>query len=200
MGQRRHHYERAFEAYLRGRRTPFVSVNEARKTLLPEGSDLPPGLKSFDYVIYGQPPSLLVEVKGRKLPEPRSGDPLRPAPRSAMQSWVTEDDITSLRVWESLFGEGFCAAFVFMYECRSQPPDGLFQEICAAEGRWYSLRSILLDDYVRAMRPRSRKWRTVDLPASSFESLSRPFCPGRPGRQEGAELFPDPPLHQPLSV
>ena len=38
MGQRRHHYEAAFEAYLREKRLPYVSVNEARKALLPRGA------------------------------------------------------------------------------------------------------------------------------------------------------------------
>jgi hypothetical protein len=73
--QRRHHYELAFEAYLRSRRIPYVAVDEARKALLPEGASLrvidpaeaalaatgggaggaPPGrtLKSFDAVLYG---------------------------------------------------------------------------------------------------------------------------------------------------
>lgn len=35
MAQRRHHYEQAFEAYLRSRRIPYVAVDEAKKALLP---------------------------------------------------------------------------------------------------------------------------------------------------------------------
>lgn len=35
MAQRRHHYEQAFEAFLREERIPYVAVNEARKALLP---------------------------------------------------------------------------------------------------------------------------------------------------------------------
>jgi hypothetical protein len=35
MAQRRHHYEQAFEVYLRSRRIPYVAVDEAKKALLP---------------------------------------------------------------------------------------------------------------------------------------------------------------------
>ncbi len=35
MAQRRYHYERAFEQYLRARRIPYISVDEARRALLP---------------------------------------------------------------------------------------------------------------------------------------------------------------------
>jgi len=81
----RYHYERAFEEYLRSRRIPYVSVDEARKALVPRGgapagvgsgADLRDGssagnpsgsLKSFDFVIYGQGQNLLIDVKGRKV-------------------------------------------------------------------------------------------------------------------------------------
>lgn len=92
MAQRRHHYERAFEAYLRHRRIPYVAVDEAKRALLPEhaqsarlrvpaavGADddpfapssaQPAGprmLKSFDFVIYGEKQNLLLDVKGRRI-------------------------------------------------------------------------------------------------------------------------------------
>ncbi|MBM4108184.1 MAG: hypothetical protein FJ255_05155 [Phycisphaerae bacterium] len=91
MGRVWKHYESAFEQYLRSRRVPYVSVDEARRTLLPEGADFsvraehpgdpgrPELLKSFDYVIYGDtgreggPSNLLVEVKGRKIGRPSRG-------------------------------------------------------------------------------------------------------------------------------
>ncbi|MCU0688246.1 MAG: HYExAFE family protein [Phycisphaerales bacterium] len=48
MAQRRHHYERAFEAYLRQRRMPYVAVDEARRALLPEGANLQAALRLSD--------------------------------------------------------------------------------------------------------------------------------------------------------
>lgn len=105
MAQRRHHYEQAFEHYLRQCRIPYVAVDEARKALLPDsaapgagagagagagvGVGVGPSLKSFDFVIYGplaaghdaQGMNLLVEVKGRRLAQRPTrrrtpGDPL----------------------------------------------------------------------------------------------------------------------------
>ena len=37
------------------------------------------------------------------------------------------EDVRSLTEWEKLFGDGFQAAFVFVYACDAQPPDALFQ-------------------------------------------------------------------------
>jgi hypothetical protein len=211
VAQRRHHYERAFETYLRLQRVPYVAVHEARKALLPENAPLKVtsidasgvsttlALKSFDFVLYAAARNLLIDVKGRKIGR-RSGDDTTPRetvkPRGGrsgrLESWVTQDDIDSLGHWRTLFGEGFDAAFVFVYWCDEQPPDGLFQEVFDYQGRWYALRAITLDAYTGSMKPRSPRWRTVDLPRAAFERLSQPFCPpwvGQPlARAEAADL------------
>ena len=209
MGQRRHHYEVAFEAFLRARRVPYVSVNEVRAAVLPEGAALRPDapsegrgqtLKNFDFVIYGRQENLLVEIKGRKLARPRSTRPgrspsdarARPliAPRAPargrLESWVGRDDVEGLGVWQRLFGPEFRAVFVFVYWCDDQPPDALFEELFEYRGRWYALRAIDLDDYAGAMRTRSERWRTVHLATGDFHALSRPFAPPAMG------LAPDP--------
>ncbi|PHQ81275.1 MAG: hypothetical protein COB69_04525 [Phycisphaera sp.] len=181
MGQSRHHYESAIEFHLRDRRIPFISVNEARRTLLPADADIhvtqpgPDGprkshIKSFDHVIYGEPTNLLVDIKGRKVKSGRTA-----ATIGRLESWVTEDDIAALGKWEILFGEGFRAAFVFVYWCEDQPPDALFQEIFEHHGRWYAVRSVLLDAYQREMVPRSKRWRTVSVPTARFEEISAPL-------------------------
>jgi hypothetical protein len=123
----RRHYERAFEEFLRSRRIPYVSVDEARKALVPEGTAVGRGgpeasgsgsLKSFDFVIYGQGQNLLVDVKGRKVgSRPRAADRgagrdgtdtwsarpssrRRPADRRwRLESWVTQEDVDSLGHW-----------------------------------------------------------------------------------------------------
>lgn len=200
------HYEAAFEEYLRRRGVPFVSVDEARKTLLPEGVDFQvqvehptePGqtrteaLKSFDYVIYGppggeggQPPAnLLVEVKGRKVAAPRREPPAPDAPPRAprppaaarLESWVTLDDVESLSRWERLFGPGFEAAIVFVYWCDDIPPDGLYHEVIEFRGRWYTFRAVKVRDYAATMKTRSPRWRTVHLSAGDFDRLAHPLC------------------------
>ncbi|MBL8874572.1 MAG: HYExAFE family protein [Phycisphaerae bacterium] len=192
--QRRHHYEVAFEDFLRSRRIPYVAVDEAKKALLPIATHeafVSPGtgtVKSFDFVLYGESTNLLVEIKGRRIAtRPRSGAPQRvtdslrlhraPA-RSAFQNWVTRDDVESLRTWERLFGSGFEAVFVFVYWCDEQPPDALFHEVFENRGKWYALRSVTVGEYARAMKPRSERWRTVHIPTRVFEQISRPFAPG----------------------
>jgi hypothetical protein len=173
VGQARHHCEQAFEAYVRRRRAPLVVVNEARKSLLPARLQGGPGegpeqLKSFDYILYGADLNLLVEIKGRRLPQRGQ----------SLQNWVTAPDIASLRRWESLFGAGFCAALVFLYwsDAPIAPPaPGRAEEIFQHAGRWYLLRAVACCDYQRHMTPRSERWDTVHLPTATFDHLSRPL-------------------------
>lgn len=188
MAQRQHHYERAFESYVRTLRMPYVAVDEARKSLLPDGEGLHPAvsehaapsedrrsIKNFDFILYADQRNLLVEIKGRKVMRHARRTP-SPRPRAGrLENWVTSGDVESLCAWQSLFGEGFVGAFVFVYWCDEQPPDGLFQEVFAFEGRWYALRAVSVTDYARCMKRRSERWHTVDLPRRDFERLSQPF-------------------------
>jgi len=205
MAQRRHHYEQAFEDFLRTRRIPYVAVDEARKALVPDNSTLrwrntdtargnavdePASLKSFDFVLYGEGVNLLVEVKGRRVGRART-KPIatmarasasgrasaRPSsrPSARLESWVTLEDVRSLQAWERLFGPEFQAAFLFVYWCDEQPPDGLFQEVFEHRGRWYAVRAVTLDDYAKAMKIRSPRWGTMHIAPSVFEQISQPF-------------------------
>ena len=168
------HYEGAFGRYLRDQRVPYVAVDEARKALLPGPV---PGhgasLKSFDFVLYGRETNLLVDVKGRRL-----GRPARKASgwrRSRLECWATQDDVDSLLEWERLFGDGFLGALVFLYWCEDQPQAPLFEELFEHQGRWYAARAVLARQYAAAMKPRSPRWRTVDMPAAAFERASLPL-------------------------
>jgi hypothetical protein len=187
VAQRHHHYERAFECYLRSRRIPYIAVDEAKKTLLPppepparagraapEAGEGDGTLKSFDFVIYGERGNLLADVKGRRVGQTQRGRGGR------LESWVTGEDVEALRRWERLFGEGFEGAFIFIYWCDGQPPDALFQEMFEDRGRWYAIRAVRAADYFDHMRVRSPRWGTVHLGAGDFERLSRPLlaaCP-----------------------
>ncbi len=207
MAQRRHHYEHAFERFLRDQRVPYISVDEAKKSLLPgrarcvtrEGDEKPRKLKNFDFVIYGEGGNLLVEIKGRRLPRIRLKDGTPAKPR--MESWVTLDDIDALRRWRRLFGPDFEPVFVFMYWCDDVPPDGLFVETIAHKGRWYTMRCIGLEQYTGAMRVRSPKWGTMNLRTSDFERLSRPFAvPGWDADRAGHRAVVREPVFEPLGV
>lgn len=178
MANRRFHYDRAFEHYLRANAIPYVAVDEAKRALSAVGAgasaapydphyDGPDRLKSFDFVVYSQrDANLLVDVKGRK----HSGKTGR-----AFQNWVTRDDVRCLARWAEIFGGGFAPAFAFLFWCDTQPPDALFHEIFEYDGRWYAVLAVRLDDYQQHMRDRSAKWDTVSIPARAFDDVSQPL-------------------------
>ncbi|MEM8783055.1 MAG: HYExAFE family protein [Planctomycetota bacterium] len=173
MAQRRFHYEKAFEHFLRANGVPYVAVDEAKRALQATGAAKLP-IKSFDFVVYGGEGSanLLVDVKGRK----HSG-------RSAsgggtgkqLQNWVTREDVAGLKRWSGIFGAGFEPVFVFLFWCDAPPPDALFLEVFEFGERWYAVQAIRLSDYEPAMRERSKKWETVSVPARHFAEHARPI-------------------------
>lgn len=211
MAQRRHHYEQAFEAFVRQQRIPYVAVNEARKALLPNGVSFrfdevdvdgcPVGpehsrsLKSFDFVVYGDQRNLLVEVKGRRLPKRSASARAKRPGLCRLESWVNGDDVRSLMTWERLFGQGFEAVFVFLYWCEDLPADGLFEEIFEHHERWYALRVVNVSQYGQVCRVRSQRWGTVHVDGATFAAISTPFTSGflgntsRSGLKHGAGSY-----------
>lgn len=169
VANRRFHYDRAFEHYLRANAIPYVAVDEAKRALTGDRKSkvLPTKLKSFDFVVYAeQGANLLVDVKGRK----HSGTTGR-----AFQNWVTRDDVTSLAKWAEIFGGDFEPAFAFLFWCDAQPPDALFHEVFEYGDRWYAVLAVKLSDYTAHMRDRSAKWDTVSIPAKAFDRVSVPL-------------------------
>jgi len=166
VAQRRFHYEVAFERYLRDQGIPYIAVDEAKRAL--QADTYPPmSLKSFDFVVYTEfGRNLLVDVKGR-IHRGGSG--------RATPNWVTEADVESMQAWQRLFGEQFDPVFVFLYWCRSEAPDALFNEVFEAGGRWYMTLAIRLSDYMQHMKPRSASWATLDMPSKAFRRLAVPF-------------------------
>lgn len=172
VAQRRFHYEKAFEHYLRSNGVPYVAVDEAKRALQGSATNKLP-LKSFDFVVYSESgPNLLVDVKGRK----HSGRTSSGAGTGrALQNWVTRDDIAGLRRWSGIFGEGFDPVFAFLFWCDAPPPDALFLEVFEFGEKWYAVQAIRLGDYVSAMRERSKRWDTVSVPAAHFREHARPI-------------------------
>lgn len=190
MANRRFHYDRAFEHYLRANAIPYVAVDEAKRALNAVGRGgsrgnedsaktsglssgggggraIPDKLKSFDFVVYStHHRNLLIDVKGRK----HSGKTGR-----AFQNWVTRDDVTCMQRWAELFGPDFEPAFAFLFWCDAQPPDALFHEVFAYGDRWYAVLAVRLADYRQHMRDRSARWDTVSIPAKAFGQLSLPL-------------------------
>jgi hypothetical protein len=162
MANRDNHYEAAFEAYLRNARLPYIAVDEARRSLVPDGS-----LKSLDFIV--SPPggiSWLVDVKGRRFP---SGD----EHQQYWKNWSTRDDLRSLAAWQRHFGDAFCPLLVFAYQLvggRSPLPR---EQLFEFRGSHYGFVGVRLTDYVPHARPLSDSWDTVAMPVGAFRQAAR---------------------------
>lgn len=164
MSQHGNHYEEAFSAYLRLRKTPFITVDESRRGLLEEVS-----LKSFDFVVYSPRNfNLIVDVKGRKFPSAAGKG-------QKWENWVTEDDISSLLHWQQVFGHEFRSLLVFAYFLMEERYRNELSEAFDYKNRTYSFYGIWTDEYRGAMTRRSPKWNTVCLLRRNFRKLSRPL-------------------------
>jgi len=185
---RDNHYEAAFEAFLLARGVAFVAVDEARRTLL-GGADV----KSVDFIVVGPSDArLVVDVKGRRFPGGSADRPVK-----SWQNWSTGEDVDGLGRWAGVLGPGFRGVLAFVYQILppfSLPPDT--PDVFPFRDATYLMRGVTVGDYRAAMRPRSRRWGTVDLPAETFRRVVRPFsdflAPGGP-------KIPRPPADKMLS-
>ncbi len=164
---RSNHYEAAFEAYLRSRNVGFVAVDEAKRSQLGDVA-----VKSLDFIVVGpRDAKLVVDVKGRRFP----GGPAE-APRLVWQNWSTEDDLVGLGRWAAHFGPDFRGVLAFVY--RIEPPFRLppdTPDVFAFRDQTYLMRAADTVAYRQRMKPRSRRWGTVHLPAAVFREVVKPF-------------------------
>ena len=167
MARRSVHYEAAFESYLQAKGWPYVVVDEAKKAIFADVS-----IKSFDFLVYSDSrANLLVDVKGRKFPD-TTRSPARQTAR-AWENWVTREDIDSLLEWENIFGADFVSVLVFAYWLQGPPGAAPFEDVHFFRQRHYAFVGIGMGDYAGAVRPRSRKWQTVSMPAGEFTRRAR---------------------------
>ncbi len=165
MALRGNHYDVAFEAFLRARRTPYVAVDEQRRALLEQQS-----LKSMDFIVYSRnPANLLVDVKGRRFP---SGDP---DSGHRWENWATAEDVPALLKWQEVFGTDFRALLVFAYHIVSEAEREKFNDLFLFRDRLYSFYGVWVDDYQAAMQTRSESWQTVSVPSGAFRELRSPI-------------------------
>ncbi len=163
LANRDNHYEAAFEEFLRSRQTPYVAVDEGKRSLLADAS-----IKSLDFIVSSsQGVSWLVDVKGRRFP---GG-----AQKQYWKNWSTRDDLVSMAHWQRLFGERFEALFVFAYSVLADrsplPADQLFE----FRGLRYAFVAIRLEQYAFHARQISPRWDTVAMPAERFRKLAQPM-------------------------
>jgi len=152
------HYEKAFANFLSDNRIRYIAVDEQKRAALGRTN-----LKSFDYLLYPpNQPTIIAEVKGRKF----SGTTF--ANLSGFECWVTTDDVDGLANWQQIFGPTHSAAFVFAYKIENVDVDFDGREVYCFKGLNYVFFCIKLADYIRFMKIRSPKWKTITLPADKF--------------------------------
>ncbi len=154
------HYERAFENWLLDHRVPYVRSDEHKR---PGPSDETASVKNFDFLLLPPPErKVIAEVKGRTF----AGATL--AGLTGLECWVTTDDVKSLKVWRRALGADHEAVFVFAYRVARVDVDFDGHEPLSFGPDRYVFFCLRLDDYLRHMKERSRKWRTVALAADDF--------------------------------
>jgi hypothetical protein len=173
MVLRSNHYDVAFEAYLRSRRTPYVSVDETRRALLEQAS-----LKSMDFIVYSaRRPNLLVDVKGRRFP---SGDA---ATGHRWENWTTAEDLPALQTWQTVFGADFRAVLVFAYHVMGERAQSEFDSLFSFRDAQYAFYGVWVDDYREAMQMTSFCNSTALRPIPTGNSTCLPIPSSRSCRR-----------------
>lgn len=157
-------YEAALEAWLLGRRVPYVAVDETRRSLLGGQS-----LKSLDFLLTSsQGVTWLVDVKGRRFSGGRAG--------RYWKNWTTLEDVRGLAQWECLLGAAGRGLFVFAYEVRGDRAPVAWDELFLYRDRLYAFLATPVAEYAQAARLLSPRWGTVCMPAAQFRRLARPLA------------------------
>jgi hypothetical protein len=157
------HYERAFEAWLRQRRVPYVPVQQVGRAADREGP-----LKNFDYLVHAGPRHYIVDVKGKHFPQTSRGRD------TWWENWIHYADLEGLFAWESHFGEGYTALLVYCYWLQLPPGDESARKTLTTGGRDYLLVAIPARTFAENCRRRSTRWQAVHVPMREFTSLVRP--------------------------
>lgn len=164
MAKRDNHYESAFEAYLRARQVAYVAVDEAKRSLLSEGT-----LKSLDFIVTPRAAkhAWLTDVKGRRFPAGRQ--------KQYWKNWTTGDELHSLARWEELLGAQFTGLLVFAYHIVGDFAPVPASQLFGFRDRWYAFLAIRLHHYTAHAHVISPKWDTRALAASKFRELAEPM-------------------------
>ncbi len=176
-----HHYEKAFEAWLRRRRAPYVAIDQVRRSADREGP-----IKSFDFLVHAGRRHYIVDVKGKRFPQVSSGR------ETWWENWVHFDDIEGLFAWESHFGADYEALLVYCYWLQIPPasrvegksgtvPESRGQSPFSFDGRDYLLVAAPARAFAERCHRRSARWKAVSVPEKDFTRLIKPaefYIPG----------------------
>ena len=159
------HYERAFENWLIDNHIEYVPAGDQHKPVFEQSS-----LKSFDFLLCpSSGKKIIAEVKGRHF----KGTTL--AGLSRLECWVTTEDVDGLAAWQKTLGDDYDSAFIFAYRFQNIDVDFDGREIFDFNEDKYLFLAVRFADYVKYMKQRSPKWKTVTLAADKFRQCARPI-------------------------
>ena len=164
------HYERAFEAWLREHRAPYVTVDQVHRPADSEGP-----LKNFDFLVHAGERHYIVDVKGKQFPQVSRGR------EAYWENWIHLSDLEGLLAWERHFGDGYTALLVYCYWLQLPGDGGSVKRTILTGGRDYLIVGIPAALFAENCRRRSRRWQAVHVPVKEFTSLVKPigrFSPG----------------------
>ena len=158
------HYERAFESWLIDNHIEYVPAGDQHKPVFERSS-----LKSFDFLLCpASGRKIIAEVKGRHF----KGTTL--ANLSRLECWVTTEDVDGLVDWQKTLGPDYDAAFIFAYKVQKVDVDFDGREVFDFDEGHYLFLGVRLADYIKYMKQRSPKWKTINLSAEKFRLCARP--------------------------
>jgi len=160
------HYERAFEIWLLDHRVKYVPIDDRKRCAL-GGSHL----KNFDFLVYPANGDIIIaEVKGRRF----HGNSFTKL--SGLECWVTTEDVDGLAAWQKALGTGYKGVFIFAHRSDKVDVDFDGRDVFDFDNCRYLFFAVGIDDYIRYMKQRSPKWRTVTLPAAEFRRCAAPIA------------------------
>ncbi len=158
-----HHYERAFESWLRQRRVPYVAIEQVRRSADKDGP-----IKSFDFLVHSGRRHWVVDVKGKRFPA-ASG-----TRETWWENWIHLADIEGLFAWEQHFGAGYEALLVYAYWLQIPAGGPAVPATLSFDGRDYLLVAVPVRKFAEHCRRRSTRWKAVHVPEKTFTKLIRP--------------------------
>jgi hypothetical protein len=160
------HYERAFENWLIDNHIEYVQASDQHKPVFEQST-----LKSFDFLLCpSSGKKIIAEVKGRRF----RGTTFEGLAR--LECWVTTEDVDGLAAWQKTLGPDYEAAFIFAYRAANIDVDFDGREVFDFDDGRYLFLAVRLADYVKYMKQRSPKWKTVTLAAGKFRLCARPVA------------------------
>ena len=158
------HYEKAFENWLIDNHIEYVPAADQHKPVYEKSQ-----LKSFDFLLCpSSGKKIIAEVKGRHF----KGTTL--AGLSRLECWVTTEDVDGLAAWQKTLGDDYDSAFIFAYRFQNIDVDFDGRDIFDFNEDKYLFLAVRFADYVKFMKQRSPKWKTVTLAADKFRLCAMP--------------------------